>query len=116
VHDFSFGFSSDDRNSAVEFCLSFDDQSSQKWLERIHPADRLHVLAEYARHVHDGDPFFAEYRALDADGAQAWVRHEAVLDTDPRTGNVFSRGVAVKVAGHPGGEQNRPPAEPALRP
>lgn len=116
VPDLSVGLFTDDRDDAVEVWLSCDAEPSQLWLERIHPADRLHVLAEYARHVHDGDPFFAEYRELDADGTQAWVRHEAVLDTDPSTGRTFSRGVAVKVGGHADGEQERPPAELALRP
>lgn len=72
-------------------------RSARLWVERIHPADRSRVLAEYARHVNDGDPFIAEYRLLDRDGEARWFRVEAILRRDEATGHLVSQGVALDV-------------------
>lgn len=72
-------------------------ESPRLWVERIHPADRPRVLAEYARHINDGDPFVAEYRLLDRDDETHWFRVEATLRRDPETDDLVSQGVALEI-------------------
>ena len=42
--------------------------SISDYVERIHPADRGNVARLISTAVKDGKPYYAEYRAMDADG------------------------------------------------
>src|SRR5437867_6969252 len=59
------------------------------WPRSIHPDDRPRVLAEWERAFHAQTEFVEEYRCLNADGWEIWVRDNAVPAFD-QDGNVVA--------------------------
>ncbi len=55
-----------------------------RWIERIHPEDRAHVVAERRRAQTGEQRFAAEYRLLAREDETVWCRDEAVLVVVPR--------------------------------
>jgi PAS domain S-box-containing protein len=49
------------------------------WMSRLHPDDRIAVLAETMRSEATGEPFSLEYRFLHKDGHIVWVADNAIL-------------------------------------
>jgi diguanylate cyclase (GGDEF)-like protein/PAS domain S-box-containing protein len=66
------------------------------WPSRIHPDDRAAALAAYDEHWRTGEPLRAEYRMLDRDGAEVWVRDEAYAMADEtHSGQRVSQGLLI---------------------
>lgn len=52
------------------------------WFRLVHPEDRDTVLQAEERTLNDGVPFTCEYRLLDREGNEVWVRDDAVVSVD----------------------------------
>jgi diguanylate cyclase (GGDEF)-like protein/PAS domain S-box-containing protein len=59
------------------------------WFRLIHPDDREAVLAAEGRTLSDGVPFSCEYRLLDHQGNEVWVRDDAVVLHDENGGRML---------------------------
>lgn len=55
----------------------FTDESSQPWLDRIHPRDRGHVAQAYQLLFDNGEEFDVEYRICRKDGQWIWLHDRA---------------------------------------
>ncbi len=75
------------------------------WRSILHPEDRERVLRASARADRSGEPWSAEYRLLARDGRTVWVRDEAVLVRDERTGVPYWHGVLLDVSHQKATEQ-----------
>ena len=66
------------------------------WPSRIHPDDQDAALTAYAEHWRTGEPLQAEYRMLDRDGNEVWVRDEAyAMPDDTGSGRRMSQGLLI---------------------
>ncbi len=81
---------------------------AELWITRMHDEDRERVLAEHRESNRTGRPFRAEYRLFSRDGAERWVRDEAVIVRNDDGEALFWRGVMLDIT-----EQKR--AEAQLR-
>ena len=73
------------------------------WYNHVHPEDRERVLAENIRTNRTGDLFDIEYRLIQSNGQNTWVREEAVLihAPDDVLGRAGARlGQVISAAGH----------------
>jgi diguanylate cyclase (GGDEF)-like protein/PAS domain S-box-containing protein len=59
------------------------------WFRLIHPEDQETVLAAEARTYTEDVPFSCEYRLLDREGEEVWVRDDAVIRVDDDGGRVL---------------------------
>jgi diguanylate cyclase (GGDEF)-like protein/PAS domain S-box-containing protein len=59
------------------------------WFRLIHPEDQENVLAAEGRTFGEGVPFSCEYRLLDRDNNEVWVRDDAVVRVDEDGGRVL---------------------------
>jgi diguanylate cyclase (GGDEF)-like protein/PAS domain S-box-containing protein len=59
------------------------------WFRLIHPDDQETVLAAEARTYSDDIPFSCEYRLVDRQGEEVWVRDDAVVRVDADGGRVL---------------------------
>ncbi|HXF70990.1 MAG TPA: PAS domain-containing protein [Actinomycetota bacterium] len=75
------------------------------WRDLLHPEDRERVTSASARADRTGEPWSAEYRLLARDGRIVWVRDEAVLVRDERTGVPYWHGVVLDVSQQKATEQ-----------
>ena len=70
----------------VEQLLGYSAQEWQAdpglWFRLVHPEDRETVLQAEERTLNDGVPFTCEYRLLDRESNEVWVRDDAVVSTD----------------------------------
>jgi PAS domain S-box-containing protein len=69
------GYTAEEWNSTADF-----------WMSRLHPDDRVAVLARTLRSQATGEPFSMEYRYLHKDGRIVWVADEALLIERTREG------------------------------
>jgi two-component system, NarL family, sensor histidine kinase UhpB len=67
------------------------------WLSRMHDADRERVVAQHRESNRTGAPFRAEYRLFARDGAERWVRDEAVIVRNDQGEPLFWRGVMLDI-------------------
>ncbi len=84
------------------------DPERDLWEERLHPEDRVWVLAADERSKATGEPFTEEYRLIAKDGRIVWVRDEAALMRNEAGEPLYWQGVLVDVT-------DRKKAEEALR-
>jgi PAS domain S-box-containing protein len=70
------------------------------WISRMHDDDRERVLSEHRESNRTGRPFHAEYRLFSRDGAERWVRDEAVIVRNDDGEALFWRGVMLDVTEH----------------
>ena len=68
-------------------CLTDADRDmdvDERWEQRIHPDDRVRVLADWRAAVAGSSPNLAEYRMIRGDGRTIWVRdvESVILDDD----------------------------------
>ena len=73
------------------------DPEKVLWEERLHPEDRVWVLAADERSRTSGAPFSEEYRLLAKDGSVVWVRDEAVLLKNEAGEPLYWQGVLLDV-------------------
>lgn len=70
----------------IEAMLGFTAEewmsSPDFWIERIHPDDRVRIIAEYQESSQAQGPIFLEYRYMARDGRIVWVHDEAALVRD----------------------------------
>ena len=66
------------------------------WTERLHPADRDRIPAEWRACMAEGRPFRAEYRMLAADGRTVWIQDEAVAAREGDT-TIYFQGYLLDV-------------------
>jgi PAS domain S-box-containing protein len=66
------------------------------WTERLHPADRDRIPAEWRACMAEGRPFRAEYRMLAADGRTVWIQDEAVAAREGHT-TIYFQGYLLDV-------------------
>jgi len=59
------------------------------WIDRVHPADRPHVIGETARCVETGRPFELEYRMLAKGGRVVWLHDAASVLARDDTGRTY---------------------------
>lgn len=59
------------------------------WFRLVHPDDRETVLEAESRTYGDDQPFSCEYRLLDRDGKEVWVRDDAVVRVDENGGRML---------------------------
>jgi PAS domain S-box-containing protein len=78
------------------------------WLRLIDAEDRPAVESSYARAVHDGEPWRAEYRIHTPDGRTVWIHDETTILYDPEGTPLFLQGVLFDIT-------ERKLAEQALR-
>ena len=55
-----------------------DEYRGSGWLEALHPDDKLRVIEEWQRALHDETPIDAEYRVRRKDGSYAYVRDQGI--------------------------------------
>jgi diguanylate cyclase (GGDEF)-like protein/PAS domain S-box-containing protein len=67
------------------------------WFERLHPADRDHVMHAEARCDREGGSLEVEYRLLARDGRVVWVRDEGVTMLGSAGGPRLVEGVLVDI-------------------
>ncbi len=58
--------------------LSFEDQSEQDWIARVHPEDRERCVNKYLSAFKSRESFSLEYRLQRHDGVHRWVVHNGV--------------------------------------
>jgi PAS domain S-box-containing protein len=75
------------------------------WKTRLHPEDRVRVLAEDARCEQTGEPWCMEYRQIAKDGRVVWVRDHAVLVRGEHGEPSFWHGIMIDVTEHKRAEQ-----------
>jgi len=76
------------------------------WWDHLNPEDYSIAMLEDT--AEEGRPFQIEYRMRRQDGQEVWMRDEAVIVGDPKTGKRLTRGVLIEIT-----ERKR--AEEALR-
>jgi PAS domain S-box-containing protein len=84
----------------VERILGYPVESWQVpgfWTQIVHPDDLERVIADGERVMARGDPWFAEYRMLAADGRVVWFRDESVLVRDEAGHPRFWHGVMIDI-------------------
>ena len=74
-----------------EECLS----DPRFWWDHLNPED--HPIAMLEDTWEEGRPFQVEYRMRRQDGAEVWVRDEAVVLRDPDTGRRLTRGLLIDI-------------------
>jgi PAS domain S-box-containing protein len=67
------------------------------FVTRLHPGDRMRVLAELALCREQGQPLACEYRLLAADGRTVWIRDEAKVVRDEQGRPEFIHGVLMDI-------------------
>jgi diguanylate cyclase (GGDEF)-like protein/PAS domain S-box-containing protein len=70
--------------SAEEWCAD-----PGLWFRLVHPDDRETVLEAESRTLNEGVPFSCEYRLLDRNGNEVWVRDDAVVRADESGGRML---------------------------
>lgn len=78
------------------------------WIKRLHPDDRVRVLAAFNRFIQSEEPFACEYRTLARDGRVVWVYEEAVALPSQGDDRPLHQGIVVDITA-------RKQAEEALR-
>ena len=72
--------------------------NTNRWLDVVHPEDRLRVVAEDRRSEEAGESFRLEYRFVRPDGSIVWVRDECVPVRDARGTIVAWQGLMVDIS------------------
>ena len=67
------------------------------WRERLHPLDRVRVLAARARSRDRSEPIRLDYRLVHRDGSTVWVRDHCVLVRDAAGRPGHWQGVAIDI-------------------
>jgi len=75
-----------------EDCLS----DRHFWWDHINPED--HPIAMQEDTWEENRPFRVEYRMRRQDGAEVWLRDEAVIVRDPNTGERLTRGMLIDIS------------------
>jgi PAS domain S-box-containing protein len=81
-------------------CLTDADRDmdiDERWRQRVHPDDRVRVLADWADAVASGTPSLAEYRMYRGDGRMIWVRDVESVITDDDGNFVRRQGVTFDI-------------------
>jgi len=71
-------------------------QSSERWVEALHPEDRDRAIAELASGEESGQRFTSEYRLIARDGRTVWIRDE-MTPTRDADGRLLVHGVMFDV-------------------
>ncbi len=88
-----------DRNILKLFDLQETDRDVELdvFVDRLHEADRKHVVAAVERAVAEGDLYEEEYRVVHRNGQVRWIHARGKVETDEQGRAVAFPGVAVDV-------------------
>ncbi|MBI5203114.1 MAG: PAS domain-containing protein [Elusimicrobia bacterium] len=70
------------------------------WLKRLHPEDRRRVMLALARSHRDREGFHEEYRLLDREGRERWIKDDSRPVRDAEGRPLFIQGTWVEITGH----------------
>jgi two-component system, LuxR family, sensor kinase FixL len=75
-------------------------ESSNLWVEQIHPEDCERVLLQIQQSIENENPFSIEYRIQRKDSAFLWVRDEAIMVYGEDGKPIFLQGILVDITEH----------------
>ncbi|OAM88714.1 hypothetical protein AW736_15930 [Termitidicoccus mucosus] len=82
--------------STPAFIQALALDQGRRWHEIIHPADQTRVNNYFGELPRDGRPQSIEYRLVDRNGKDLWIRH-SIVDVEPRDGKTTIRGFVADI-------------------